>query len=330
MSQNQKPKKKTGQPTKKGQPVKKGTKKKKRVQQQEVQHVSKTMNFFQQLQKWMFIGTLCLVVYVVFFMPTGQGNAPTVNGGEAGEQQTQAEEFNMYKYLNNVKSGAGTLTFNCEFDFNNGDVLKIESSKKFETRGSTSSILGSTIYNMNDNAAVFDDYTYISEGNRYEKNASGYVKSESIDLNAGNLNLGKIEDEMTKEDKLVKEDGVACYRYYTTFSYGDTSNELRNFIRAQNVNVADINNLMLEISMYVTENGVPYKFKVEFTDAKCMVKANTLQEKNCTVSGELVIAISSFNGVSTISLPAELSNASEGAYTFTDKLNRYMSNTSHS
>lgn len=303
--------------------------KKKRVQQgrrpPEVQGISKTMHFFQELQKWLFVGTLFAVVYVVFFMPVGTGNVPVDQGGNAGTVTEQTnKEFNLYRYLNEVKSAKGNLTFDCTFKMENGDVFKVESSKKFETRGETSSIVGSTIYNMNDNAAVLDDYTYISEGYRYSKSPSGYVKSAYSMLGGGNLNLGKIEEQMIREENMVKEDGVSCYKYSAIMTYHEMSNELRNLVRSNNVNIPDIKNVMLDLTMFITETGVPYKFVISFEDVDCMIKASSLSVKNGVATGELTLTFNSFNGVERIELPNELLTAPEGTYVFTDKVNRYM------
>lgn len=289
--------------------------------------VSKSMRFFQWLQKWLFVGTLVFVVYVIFFMPAGDGKAPVDQDNTVTTQTQQNKDFNLYTYLNGVKSANGTLTFDCEFRLENGDNFKVSSSKKFETKGSTSSITGSTMYNLNENAAVFDDYTYLSEGYRYVKAPTGYVKTTFKPLDGGNLNLYKIESQLVKGEELLKEDGISCYKYTATMPYSSMSNELRDFVRSQNVNVGDVNNVMLDMTLFVTEGGVPYKCIVKFNIANCTIKADGLAAKKGTASGTLTIAFSGFNGVQSVNLPSEISAASEGKYAFTDKVNRYLSKT---
>lgn len=285
------------------------------------------LKFFQKILPWLYGAAIVAAIYVVFFMPVGTGQAPVDSNGQSTTQQGGSQEFNLYNYLNSVKSARGKMTFECDFKLENGDDLVVKSTQQFETRGSDSSIIGSTSYALNDDAAVFDDKTYIREGIRYAKTASEYVQSENILLDAGNLNLGKIEECLDRTDDLVSEDGVSCYKYEGSIAYGDMSNNLRVFIRNQNVNIADIQNVILDFTLFVTENNVPYKIVVKFSDAKCMIKSNELDAKNGTATGTLTIAFSGFNGVESINYPAEIDGASEGSYVFTDKLNRYLTAT---
>ena len=274
----------------------------------------------------MFIGAIIAAVYVVFFMPTGTASAPVDSNNPGGDGGTvSVQDFNFYSYLNGIKSARGQLTFDCEMIFDNNDNLKVQSSHKFETKGANSSIIGSTIYNLNENAAVFDDFTYISDGYRYVKKSGGYVKSENILMDAGNMNLGRIEDVLEREENKVVEDGITCYKYIGAITYSDMSNNLRAYIRNQNINVADINNLVLNFSVFITENGVPYKIVITFEDAKCMIKSSNLNAKNCKASGTLTLTFSGFNGVESIQYPEDMKSATEETYVFTDKLNRYLS-----
>lgn len=267
---------------------------------------------------------LGLAVWVVFFMPVGNGVGPTVNEGTTTVEDSKKKDFNLYSYFNKLTSARGKIVFDSEFSFENGDKLKVQSSHDFETKGMDSKIVGSTIYNMNEDALVMDDNIYVLEGQRYVKTASGYVKSEHTVLGGGNLNLGKIAEVLVKEDELVSEDKISCYKYHGAIAYGSMSNELRDFIRNQNVNIPDIKNVMLDVSLFVTSEGVPYKIVIGFTDTQCMIKSTRLAVRDCKVTGSLTITFQGYNGVERIDSPSNISAAQEGTYVFTDKLNKYL------
>ena len=279
----------------------------------------------ESLIRLAYIVAIVLAVYVVFFMPAGTGTGPTTGPGGDTSQQEESNEFALYTFLNGIKSAKGTLSIDMDFKFDNGDKLDIESKQQFESKGGDSGITGTTAYKLNGDALIMDDATYIQAGRRYSKTSSGYVVDDNIKLDGGNLNLSAIEKILGKNDTLVKEDNVACYKYTCIMSYGDMSNELRNFIRAQGINIADIDNIDLDITIYVSEKNVPYKIKIEFEDAGCNVKCKSLASKSGTMKGEIVITFNSFNGVENINFPAEIKNASEGEYMFVDKLAKYLS-----
>ena len=288
------------------------------------------LKFMQKALPWLYGMAIILAIYVVFFMPAGTGSGPVDSNNPSSQTGQEAPgTFNLYSYLNKITSAKGKVVFDCTFNLENGDELKVSSTQNFETKGANSAITGSTSYALNSDTAVFDDYTYIKEGMRYVKSPTGYLKSENTLLDAGNLNLGKIEEVLDRDGDVVLEDGVSCYKYIGSMMYGDMSNNFRAFIRAQNVNISDIQNLPLDITVFVTESYVPYKMVLEFTDAKCMVKCSGLANKSGTASGRFVISFSGFNGVDKINYPADMSNAMDGTYVLTDKVNRYLVKTGH-
>ncbi|MEE0929969.1 MAG: hypothetical protein UIM53_03135 [Acutalibacteraceae bacterium] len=292
---------------------------KKRKKSKKHNKADNTLSFFQTA---VFICVSIFIVYVIFFMPAGTGNGNIDDSSPTAS--VKEPTFTLYTYLNGIKSSAGTLDFNCTFNFNNGDRLELKSSKKFEIAGGKSSLLGSTVYAMNGDSAVIDDINYVIDGVRYSKSPSGYVKAPQTNLDAGNINLGKIETAMEKGENLVQEGGRSCFKYTTTMAYSEMSTELRDFIHDQNVNLSNIQDMMLDLTLFVTEKGVPYKIKISFDEAKCMVKATGLKERNGTVSGDLTITFSSFNSIESVSVPGEVGQATDGAYKFTDKLNYYL------
>lgn len=277
----------------------------------------------ESLIRLAYVVAIGLAIYVVFFMPVGGGTGPTT--GQDGEQEASVAEFDLYTYINGISSAKGTLSTDITFNFQNGDKLDVESTQQFESRGGESAITGTTAYKLNGDSLIMDDETYIKAGQRYSKTSTGFVVDDNIKLDGGNLNLGTIEEALTRGDNLIKEDGVSCYKLTGIMSYGDMSNELRNFIRAQGVNIADIDNVDVDITIYVTEKNVPYKFKMEFKDVGCTVKCKSLASREGTAKGSIVIAFKSFNSVDSISLPSDANHASEGEYMFVDKLAKYLS-----
>ena len=282
------------------------------------------LDHFQTLLNIIMIGGVGLAAYVAFFMPAGTAKGPTDAGNSQQVANSTSSNFNLYSYINEKTSASGKLVFDCAFTFDNGDKLKVQSSQDFKSRLGNSQIVGSTIYTLNGNSLVLDDSTYIQDGVRHVKRSGEYVKAENIKLDGGNLNIGKIEDALTRDDKLVSEDGVSCYKYTGTLSYGSMSNDLRNYIRNINVNVSDIDNLNLDISLFVTENGLPYKMVIEFQDAQCMIKAKALDVKNCKATGSFAISFVGFNNVESISFPQELTSSKDGSYVFSDKVDKYL------
>ena len=172
------------------------------------------LKFIQKALPWLYGAAIVLAIYVVFFMPAGTGSGPVDNsGGQTSNSEQNITEFNLYSYLNKITSARGKLTFEWNVDLENGDELTIKSTQQFETKGANSSVVGSTSYAINDDAAFFDDKTYIRDGMRYVKNATGYVKTDNILMDAGNLNLGKIESFLDIQEGVVSEDNVSCYKY---------------------------------------------------------------------------------------------------------------------
>ena len=86
--------------------------------------------------------------------------------------------------------------------------------------------------------------------------------------------------------------------------------------------VANIDNLPLDITIFVTEKYIPYKIVIEFQDAACMIKASTLEAKNGKATGSLTIMFGGFNGIEQLNYASAISGAQEGSYTFTDKVDR--------
>ena len=282
------------------------------------------MKFMHRLQTFLLIVAILGAIYVVFLMPTGDGTGPVDQGGNGAGATTTQKDFNLYTYLNEAKSARGKLVFDATFNFDNQDKLTIKSEQSFETRGPETSCKGSTIYNMNGDAGVLDDIAYIQNGVKYTKAATGFVQSNYNTLNAGNMNISKIADALERQDGTVKEDGITCYKMTGTITYADMSNDFRTLIREQGINVANIKDLPMNVTIFITETNLPYKVVFEFTDAQCMVKASALKSKNCTATGKLVVSFSGFNGIEKIDFPGEIFNAASGSYTITDKISRYL------
>lgn len=282
------------------------------------------MKFLHKVQTFLLIGAIMAAIYVVFLMPTGDGTAPVDQGGGAGVTTTQ-KDLNLYTYFNEAKSARGKITLDATFAFDNQDKLTVKSEQSFETLGGDSSIRGSTIYNMNGDAGTLDDIAYIQSGVKYTKGATAYVKSDHNTLNAGNMNISKIEEMLERQEDTVKEDGITCYKLTGTIMYADMSNDFRTAIREQGVNIGDIKNLPMDVTVFITENNLPYKIVFEFNDAQCMVKASALKSKNCLASGKLIVSFAGFNGVQQINFPSEIGSATDSTYLFTDKINRYLS-----
>lgn len=282
----------------------------------------------QSFISFAYVIAIIAFVYVVFFMPTNTTNNPVDNSGNSNVVQNDPSgEFNLYHYLNKATAGRGTLEYDFTFALNDGNVLKVSTLQNFITKGGNTSIVGSTTYDWNSNSAVIDDFTYLSGGYRYERTSSGYVKTENKNnLDAGNMNIGKISDGLVKEDETVKEDGIECNKYTGVVTYGDLSTAMRNYVRAEGVNIGDINNLQLSIDLFVTVNGLPYKLVVSIEDANCMVKSSNLNQKNGKLSGTLTITMAGFNGTDPVELPSEIESATEGTYIFTDKVSRFLNN----
>lgn len=288
------------------------------------------LKFINRLLPWLYGAAIVFAVYVVFFMPAGTGqkpvdsNNPSSNVGEGGPTG-----FNLYSYLNGIKSARGKIVFDCDFKMENGDEISVKSTQQFESKGTDTAMTGSTAYALNGDTAIFDDATYIRDKVRYIKAPTGYLSSENIQMDAGNLNFGRIEESLDSNGKVVLEDGISCYKYTGSMVYGDMSNSFREYIRAQNINVSDIKNLTLNFTIFVTEQYVPYKMIISFEEAKCMIKSTHLAAKNGTATGSLTLTFGGFNGVETLNYPSELNAASAGSYVFTDKLNRYLEATGH-
>lgn len=269
---------------------------------------------------------LVAFLYIAFVMPTNTPQGPVDNNSNTNNSTTVGkDDFNLYMYLNKADSSRGKLEADLNFEFKDGNKLNVTTLQNFKTKGKDNTIVGSTTYNWNGNSAVIDDYTYLVGGYRYVKNSTGYVKEENKNaLEPGSLNIGQIWDSLTKGEEVIKEDGLSCYKYSGSMTYNKMSTTFRNYIRSQNVNIANIESVQLNVELFITETNLPYKIIFSFEEVGCMVKASNLPERNGKLSGSITITMGGFNGGDALDIPSEIDAASEGSYIFTDKVNRFL------
>ena len=293
-------------------------------QQRGRQPVKKKSSMGDKLFNIALIAALIFFLYVMFVMPTNENKGPVDSNTPGTSTNQTVDDFNFYMYLNKADSSRGKLEKDLTFKFKDGNELVVESEVNFNTLCKNSTKVGSTKYSCNGNAAVIDDYTYIKDGYRYVRTSTGYVKSPNEHfLEPGSLNIGQIWDSLTKSEELIKEDGLSCYKYSGVMTYNKMSTTLRNFVRSQNVNIANIETVQLNIELFITESNLPYKMIISFEDVGCMVKSQNLSERNGTVSGSITITMGGFNGGDALDIP-DLESATEGTYTFADKVTRFL------
>ena len=71
------------------------------------------VKFLQKVLPWLYGMAIIAAVYVVFFMPAGTATKPvdSNNPSASAGEQSGPSSFNLYTYLNGVKSSRGKIVF---------------------------------------------------------------------------------------------------------------------------------------------------------------------------------------------------------------------------